>query len=85
MAHRNGIITGYTVTVQQSSTPSYFVTGTTFTVPLLHPYQVYNCAVSAHTIVGEGPYTEVLALQTLSDSMCICISLNVYVHCTLLI
>ena len=33
----------------------------------LHPYYTYDWAVSASTIIGYGPYTEVSTVVTLED------------------
>ena len=45
------------------------VTGSTMLlIDTLHPYYVYNFFISAATVVGQGPYSTVLSVQTPQDS-----------------
>lgn len=58
---RNGIITGYTVTISEgtSNTTRFlsFRVGELVTVPSLRPYTTYQYTVTASTIRGRGPST----------------------------
>ena len=68
---RNGIITGYSVHVLEIITNTEFeynVTNrTTFLVERLHPHYEYQCSVAAATIVGIGPYSVPIVINTDED------------------
>lgn len=66
-AHRNGIITGYTmrITLLASQTRTeYSTTHTSYTVGSLRPYTSYSCVVAARTINGTGPFSNVTEVRT---------------------
>ena len=68
---RNGLILGYTVTLtslSNSDTKEVDTAYTNTTVPLLAPYTMYECIVSAYTSVGTGPPSGILLVQTRETS-----------------
>lgn len=70
---RNGLILGYTVILTSLSGSESREIDTEFTnvlVPLLAPYTVYECTVSAYTSVGTGPPSGILLVQTRETSNC---------------
>lgn len=74
---RNGIITGYTVTVTDLDDPeaivmSYDVTSLSLTVPDLWPYTTYGVLLRAHTSVGAGPSSDLYTVQTHEEGKCGC-------------
>jgi hypothetical protein len=67
---RNGNITGYTVSVQNTETNEtreLSTDGTSLTVTHLTPYVSYMFTVAAHTAVGQGPFTPKLSITTAED------------------
>jgi len=69
---RNGIITGYNISIASLSSPfedalHFFTMSPTITVDSLSPYTEYICIVAASTIVGLGPYTVEFHVQTQQD------------------
>ena len=68
---QNGIITTYFINVTEVETGMSYqlmVAGVTqLLIDTLHPYYVYNIFMSAATVVGEGPYSQVFTIQTLED------------------
>ena len=67
---RNGEISGYTVTVQNTDTGhiSLFSTiETSLTVQSLTPYNSYQFFVAASTSVGRGPFTSPISVTTPED------------------
>ena len=67
---RNGNITGYTVSVQNTETNEtreWSTDGTSLTVTNLTPYVSYMFTVAAHTAVGQGPLTPKLSISTAED------------------
>lgn len=69
---RNGIITGYAVTISLVSGTEIRRISTQYTnltVTLLSPYSTYECIVAAYTSVGEGPPSNILLIQTQETSM----------------
>ncbi len=67
----NGVIIGYTLTLTEQetgTTQTHNVTSVTMiTVRDLHPYYQYVVAVAAYTVVGVGPFTEVITQRTGQD------------------
>ena len=81
LADRNGIITGYTVTlssVSSTETRQITTTYTNLTVTSLSPYTTYECIVAAYTTVGEGPPSNIILVQTQETSM----SFGSTINCT---
>lgn len=69
---RNGIITGYTVSlssVSSTETRRITTTNTNLTVTSLRPYTTYECIVAAFTSIGEGPPTNIILVQTEETGM----------------
>ena len=67
---RNGIITGFVVSVTTLSTGEQlqFVTASNnIIVSSLSPYTVYDCIVAATTSVGTGPFSEAFTLLTMEE------------------
>ena len=67
---QNGVIREYRVNVTEIETGTEFnltTTATSITVPFLHPYYTYKCAISAYT-VATGPYAKV-TVMTPEDGM----------------
>ncbi len=59
IAERNGVIRNYLITILELETGQSFSVASasaSVTVPSLHPYYTYVCAVTAVT-VEEGPYS----------------------------
>ena len=68
---QNGIILMYRINITEVESGRVFQYTTdisTLAVSALHPYYTYNWAVSASTIIGYGPYTEISTVVTLEDS-----------------
>ena len=69
--HQNGIIREYRVNVTERETGmTYRLTtaATSLTVPSLHPFYTYSCAVAAFTI-AEGPYSVEVNITMPEDGM----------------
>ena len=67
---QNGIIVQYAINITEVETGrsfSLFSSTTTVNVISLHPYYTYNCAIAAATIIGVGPYTNIITVVTLQD------------------
>ena len=67
---RNGIITGYTIsltTVGSGDVSEHSSSTDTITLGSLHPFTAYAFAVAAKTSVGTGPYTTDSTVMTLED------------------
>ena len=68
--NQNGIITGYSVHVTNTTTGQVLLLSTTMgsiSVTSLSPYTAYHCSVAAQTTVGLGPYTLPVAVLTNED------------------
>ena len=68
---RNGIITGYTVSlssVSSAETRRLTTTATNLTVTSLTPYTTYECIIAAFTSIGEGPPSSIILVQTAETS-----------------
>ena len=66
----NGVITGYTVKVENTGsgeTSLFTTTETVYTVSTLIPYQSYNISVAASTMVGRGPFSASTSIITPED------------------
>ncbi len=66
---QNGVITGYTVYLmnldrQDTEQIEFTVASTNLSIPNLIPYTTYGLFVSAHTVVGEGPLSNLSTIQT---------------------
>ena len=85
--HRNGIITGYTVSVKNTETNETWelsATDTSLTVTSLTPYVEYEFSVAAETAPGQGPFTQGVLITTAEDGNVQCINnsiLNHFVFC----
>lgn len=64
----NGVITRYTIYVgyENGSVDAYHVNGNSvaYNVSNLYPFQIINVEISAGTVVGEGPRTPRMEVQT---------------------
>ena len=68
---QNGDIVMYRVSiteVESGSLIQYTTNKLVLSVPALHPFYTYEWVVSAATIIGYGPYTEMSTVKTLEDS-----------------
>jgi len=77
---RNGVVTGYSVDVQEQQTGDHVasllvVNDTSVNVTALKPYTTYTFTVSARNSIGYGPYLNVYH-TTLEDSKLITSSLS---------
>ena len=75
----NGVITVYHILITEVLTGTVFnftSTTTSFIVPGLHPYYVYDCIISAFT-VGNGPYSQAVRITTPEDGMFLCANSSV--------
>ena len=68
---QNGIIATYYINVTEVETGNSYqlmVAGATqLLINTLHPYYVYNIFISAATVIGQGPYSQMFTIQTLED------------------
>ena len=67
---QNGVILMYRINISEVESGRSFQYTTDISalyVSALHPYYTYDWAVSASTIIGYGPYTEVSTVVTLED------------------
>ncbi len=71
MQDRNGIITSYTLKIQNVATGNVQEISTSnisITVTHLSPYTRYKYQIAAHTSIGQGPFTPLSAeIQTNQD------------------
>lgn len=66
----NGVITGYTVKVENADsgeTSLFTTTEAMYIVSALIPYQTYNISVAASTMVGRGPFSASTPVITPED------------------
>lgn len=67
----NGVITGYTVKVENTDsgeTSLFTTTERVYTVnTTLIPYQSYNISVAASTVEGRGPFSDSISVITPED------------------
>lgn len=78
--HQNGIITTYEVFYEpldsydgQLEVQLLNVTSLTIVLTGLEEFTEYNISVRAYTVVGAGPYSDNVIIQTFQDSMyCLC-------------
>ena len=73
-SERNGIITGYNISVTSLSSPfedsrEFFTTSLTYFVDSLDPYTNYICIIAANTVVGKGPFSVELNIRTDPEGM----------------
>lgn len=76
LEERNGIITGYAVTVGRYDTESQLQlasTLTAITLSMLDPFTVYTVAIAASTTIGVGPQSTQLSFRTAEDGNVIAI------------
>ena len=67
---QNGPIVGYTVRVVRvngGNTTDFATNSTMLVVPSLDPYTLYEWRVAAETVLGTGPFSGPLTVQTLPD------------------
>ena len=65
--HQNGIILYYEVQVIENETDilwTFFAVNKDINIASLHPYYNYIGTVAAHTIVGIGPFSAAVSVQT---------------------
>ena len=65
--HQNGIIVYYEVQVLENETGilwTFFAVDNNINIASLHPYYDYIGIVAAHTIVGVGPFSAAVSVQT---------------------
>ena len=71
LADRNGVIVGYRVSlssVSSAETRTISTMDTNITVSSLSPYTTYECIVAAYTVVGDGPPSSIIIVQTQETS-----------------
>ena len=73
-SERNGIIIGYNISIEQLSSPfqnplEFFTMELMLTVNSLLPHYAYVCTIFASTIVGAGPPSIELLVQTKQDGV----------------
>ena len=64
---KNGIILYYEIQVVEYETGilwTYFTVTRDINIASLHPYYNYIGTVAAHTIVGSGPFSSAVSVQT---------------------
>ena len=65
--HQNGLILYYEVQVVENETGilwTFFAVDNNINIASLHPYYTYVWTVAAHTIVGVGPFSTAISVQT---------------------
>ena len=70
---RNGVITGYTVNWRKKreiNMIELFSNGTSHLLTGLEPFTSYSIAVAGSTSAGQGQFTTLFTIRTLSDSKC---------------
>ena len=73
-SERNGIITGYNITVTSLSSPLedpelFFTATESLVIESLNPHTEYVCIIAATTAIGIGPYSTELNVRTEPDGM----------------
>jgi len=74
LEEQNGVITSYTVEVSEASNGQVAVSRIlpssemSLTVNTLLPFTTYLCTIATSTLVGRGPFSQILTLTTLQDS-----------------
>ena len=73
-SERNGIITGYNVSVTSLNSlfenpQLFFTTSLSVTVDRLDPHTDYVCIFAANTVIGTGPFSLELNVRTAQDGM----------------
>lgn len=73
---QNGIITGYILSItdldeiNNQTVASYFVEDAlNITISELIPYTTYGVLLTAHTVVGHGPSSDLHTFQTAEEGM----------------
>ena len=71
-SERNGIITGYNITVTSLDSlfedpQVFFTTSQSLTIDSLDPHTDYVCVIAANTFVGGGPFSLELTVRTAQD------------------
>ena len=67
---QNGIIIGYIINVTVAETGErfqLFSNSTSITVDTLQPFTTYLCIIAARTVIGTGPFSTVITLETPED------------------
>jgi len=68
---QNGIITGYRVNIvnlnQSNKSDTIDISNTSFTAVDLEEFEAYDIQVAAMTIIGLGPFSDIIRRQTLED------------------
>ena len=85
---QNGIILYYVVKVHEiesGNLRTFFAVDEDISIDSLHPYYYYDCTVTARTIIGTGPYSEAIQVQTeeAGQSDHIAISTSSYIYYSL--
>ena len=65
--HQNGIILYYEIQIVEYETgmlSTYFTVAKDINIASLHPYYNYTGTVAAYTIVGSGPFSAAVSVQT---------------------
>lgn len=71
-SERNGIITGYNISITSLSSPfedpqQFFTTSPSITIDALDPHTYYICIIAASTGIGMGPFSLEMNVQTEQD------------------
>ena len=64
---RNGIIQYYVVKVREIESGilwTFFAVDKDIRIGSLHPYYYYDCTIAAQTVIGTGPYSAAIRVQT---------------------
>lgn len=64
---QNGVINYYVVRIREIETNTlwtFFAVDEDISIASLHPFYYYDCRVAAHTIVGRGPFSTTIRVQT---------------------
>ena len=66
---QNGVITGYTMNITHVNkiVVSIVINGTSFVASNLQEYEMYSFEVAAMTVIGVGPFSDIISDRTLQD------------------
>ncbi len=79
ISEQNGVIIKYNVSVTDVETEEMFFLisfPTDVTFGEMQPYTMYYCSVAAYTLVGSGPFTSPVYIETYEAGYCYSVVLN---------
>ena len=84
-SERNGIITGYNITVTSLSSPLedpklFFTTALSVVIHPLNPHTEYICIIAANTAIGMGPFSLEINVWTEQDGIFLAFNIIYYIY-----